>query len=144
MPTGGHGGPPDDWKLSPLDRIKVGSHKALLDRETRQNTEHALTVLFGGSFTKQQRENMLNQMIARAPELDLVGLRGVSAGDDGRPTMSARQKQIIDGMVRRLPQDELGKRARLAYDHAIRQGLIRVKRCEPTRGGISRLSSVSG
>ena len=69
----------------------------------------------------------MDYMIAKTNPDDLWKLRDV-AGDTRSVTMSLKQKQIIDGMIRRLPNDQLGVRARQAYDQAIKQGFVRVQR----------------
>lgn len=124
--------PRNPWALNGLDRMKVGSFRRMVDKPTRDNIDQISASMFGREFSPQERQGIMDYMIAKTSPGDLLALRDVS-GDARSVSMGFRQKQVIDKMISRLPADQLGARARGAYKRATEQGFLRINPGPPRR-----------
>jgi hypothetical protein len=120
-------GQSNPWQLNPFESVRVKSFRGVVNRPTRDNIDQISASMFGRDFSPQQRQAIMNYMIAKTSPKDLWALKDVT-GDTRSVTMNPAQKQTIDGMIQRLPNDPLGARARQASGQAIKQGFIRVHR----------------
>lgn len=81
--------------------------------------------LVGPQFSDAELSTLEDRAITAVQPLDIPALVGVQGGDP--VVMSASQKAKIDAIVRQMGEDDLGRRARAAYDQAHKSGKIRVK-----------------
>ncbi len=77
-----------------------------------------------GAFSDKELEALENRALDAAEMKDLDTFKGVSGGS---PVMlNPAQKARVDGLMDKLGNDDLGRRARDAYGTAVKNGQIRV------------------
>lgn len=93
--------------------------------EIEQNIRGTLGGLVGSGFSPQDIHTLEQRAIDAASPADALALAGLQAGVP--VTLSTRQWNTIDGLLQRMPQDELGQRAHSAFTSGLANGKIRVR-----------------
>jgi hypothetical protein len=93
--------------------------------EIEGNIRGTLGGLVGSGFSPQDISTLENRAIDTANPADALALRGLQAGVP--VSLNTRQWNTIDGLLRRMPQDELGQRAYSAFKSGLANGKIRVR-----------------
>jgi hypothetical protein len=91
--------------------------------EIEQNVHGTLSGLVGSGFSSQDINALESRAIDAASPADALALAGLQGGVP--VTLSTRQWNTIDGLLRRMPQDDLGRRAYSAFKSGLANGKIR-------------------
>ena len=84
-----------------------------------------LDAITGGEFSDKELQELEGRALDKATKADISNLMGLQ---DGHPiVLSPTQRAAIEGLLSRLGDDALARRARGAYGRAIQSGAIRFR-----------------
>ncbi len=125
---------PSDWaKRQPTDgSFAVAGTAEWMARRAMQvdptlepRVRASVRGLVGSSFSDGELKALEERALGAATMTDALTLGGLQAGTPVQ--VSPRQKSGLDGLMGKIGDDDLGKRARDAYGQALKNGKIQVR-----------------